>query len=563
MRLPNVSHAALAGAIAGAIGLACWDHEAQAQVSPAVSAGEAAIESAKPDPLAPAAKELGPLAAPGGAGATAPVATLDLDGERALAEIRAVAAALVPGGARGERDDVAAVGAFYSGSSGRPLWIERSGIHERALAALNELERAGDWGLDVSALRLPARPAAGASVAELAAFEVRLSLAVLTYARQVRGGRVDPASISRLLAMKPRLFDPVTVISGAATRSDIATWLGELHPRHAEYHRLGAALAALRRDEPSASEKIRRLEVNLERWRWMPDEVGAFHVWNNVPEQMTRVMRDGTSVLEEKIVVGKPNTPTPMFSADMQFVIFHPSWGVPDGIKANELGPQLRRASQSGGLFGWGSGEGVAAVLRRHDLQVSYAGRPIDPGSVDWSSVDIRRFHFTQPPSGRNVLGVVKFRFPNRFDVYMHDTPERHLFSNATRTFSHGCMRVQNPMRLAEVILQHDKAMSSDQVRSYVARGGQSEITLSAPVPVHTTYFTARVGEAGVLHIHPDIYGMDARVASALEGRPVQVAAAVPGSARGESRQRRPLRTTSTSGAPAKPFNPFAELSGP
>ena len=562
MRLPIVSCVTLAGVIAGAIGLAAWHIEAQAQVAPVATAGEAAIENAKTDPLTPAAQDPGALIAPGAA-AAAPAVALDADALRVLTEIRAVVTAVVPGGARGERDDVAALAVFYSGSTGRPLWIEVAGVRDRAIEAMTTLERAGDWGLDVSALRLPPRPAAGAPSSELAAFEVRLSLAVLTYARYVRGGRTDPSTIGRLIDMKPRLFDPSTVIAAAATRNDVAAWLGELHPRHAEYHRLGAALTALRRDEPSASEKIRRVEVNLERWRWMPDDAGAFHVWNNVPEQLTRVMRDGKSVLEEKIVVGKPNTPTPMFSADMRFVIFHPSWGVPDGIKANELGPQLRRASQSGGLFGWGSGEGVAAVLRRHDLQVSYGGRPIDPGSVDWSSVDIRRFHFTQPPSGRNVLGVVKFRFPNRFDVYMHDTPERHLFANGTRAFSHGCMRVQNPVRLAEVILQHDKSMSADQVRSYVARGGQSEVTLSTPVPVHNTYFTARVDEAGVLHLLPDIYGMDARVASALAGRPVQVAAAVPGPARGENRPRRPVRTASSDASPAKPFNPFADLSGP
>ncbi|MBV1694186.1 MAG: L,D-transpeptidase family protein [Hyphomicrobiales bacterium] len=562
MRLSKVSRATLAGMMAGAIGFAAWHTDAQAQVAPAAPAGEAAIENAKPDPLTPAAQDPGALVAPGAA-AAAPAVALDADAVRALTEIRAVAAAIVPGGTRGERDDVAALAAFYSGSAGRPLWIEVGGVRDRAIEAMTTLERAGDWGLDVSALRLPPRPAAGAQSSELAAFEVRLSLAVLTYARHVRGGRTDPSTISRLIDMKPRLFDPSTVIAAAARRNDVAAWLGELHPRHAEYHRLGAALTALRRDEPSASEKIRRVEVNLERWRWMPDDAGAFHVWNNVPEQLTRVMRDGKSVLEEKIVVGKPNTPTPMFSADMRFVIFHPSWGVPDGIKANELGPQLRRASQSGGLFGWGSGEGVAAVLRRHDLQVSYGGRPIDPGSVDWSSVDIRRFHFTQPPSGRNVLGVVKFRFPNRFDVYMHDTPERHLFANGTRAFSHGCMRVQNPVRLAEVILQHDKSMSADQVRSFVSRGGQSEVTLSTPVPVHNTYFTARVDEAGVLHLHPDIYGMDARVASALAGRPVQVAAAVSGPARGENRARRPVRTASSEMTSAKPFNPFADLSGP
>src|SRR5262249_25611252 len=161
----------------------------------------------------------------------------------------------------------------------------------------------------------------------------------------------------------------------------------------------------------------------------------------------------------------KINTPTPIFSADMQFVIFHPSWGVPPGMKVNELAPQLRG---SGGWFSFAPS--ASQILAGHDLKVSRGGVPIDPASVDWSKVDIRTFDFTQPPGQKNVLGMVKFRFPNRHDIYMHDTPERHLFGGAVRAFSHGCMRVQNPVRLAEAILLHDRGWSSDRVGEYARR---------------------------------------------------------------------------------------------
>jgi murein L,D-transpeptidase YcbB/YkuD len=257
-------------------------------------------------------------------------------------------------------------------------------------------------------------------------------------------------------------------------------------------------------------------------------------------------------VLSEKIVVGKLNSPTPIFSADMQFIIFHPSWGVPPGMKVNELWPQLRETG------GWLFGTSASSVLRAHGLQVSYAGRPIDPDSVNWSSADIRGFDFTQPPGPTNVLGIVKFRFPNKHDVYMHDTPERHLFGGATRAFSHGCMRVQNPIKLAEVLLAADKGWSSDKVAEYVRRGG--EIKLDKPIPVHVTYFTATVDDAGKVTYHGDIYGLDRRIASALEGRPVNLSVASTGpeptpEQRAEPRKRKRPAQSDT-------FDPFAALFG-
>jgi hypothetical protein len=182
---------------------------------------------------------------------------------------------------------------------------------------------------------------------------------------------------------------------------------------------------------PAAGESTQRILVNMERWRWLPEDLGQIYVWDNIPEYRMRVMKADKAIHSETIIVGKPSTPTPMFSADMKYVIFHPTWGVPDGIKMNELAPSLRNSTSF-----WGGSD--PAILRRHNLRVSYNGRPFDPASVNWGSVDIRNFQFTQPPSASNVLGVVKFRFPNKHDVYMHDTPERELFSRADKAFSHG-----------------------------------------------------------------------------------------------------------------------------
>jgi murein L,D-transpeptidase YcbB/YkuD len=272
-------------------------------------------------------------------------------------------------------------------------------------------------------------------------------------------------------------------------------------------------------ERPTAAGNVQRIIANMERWRWMPENLGAFYVWDSVPEQMTSVYDGGKQVLSEKIVVGKASSPTPIFSADMQFIIFHPSWGVPPGIKAYELAPALRAA---GG--GWFFSSGASSVLRAYNLRVSRGGRPVDPDSINWSSVDIHSFDFQQPPGPTNVLGIVKFRFPNKHDVYMHDTPERNLFGGAIRAFSHGCMRVQNPVKLAEVLLAHDKGWSTEQVQEYVRHGG--EIKLTNPIPVHITYFTAVVDDAGKLHYRPDIYALDSRVASRLEGQSVHLVSA-------------------------------------
>jgi L,D-transpeptidase YcbB len=308
-----------------------------------------------------------------------------------------------------------------------------------------------------------------------------------------------------------------------------------------------------------AGENVERLIVNMERWRWMPPDLGAFYVWDSVPEQMTSVYADGKRVLFERIVVGKPETPTPIFSANMQFVIFHPSWGVPPGMKVNELWPQLRKTG-SGWFF---SGPTASSVLGGHGLQVSRAGHPIDPDQIDWQNTDIQSFDFTQPPGPRNVLGAVKFRFPNRHDVYMHDTPERNLFGGAVRAFSHGCMRVQNPFKLAEVLLAHDKGWAPDKVQSYAQRGG--EIKLDTPIPVHVSYFTAVADDDGKVRYYGDIYGLDGRLASALEGQHVRLAgasvttASITGAAEtgGEAPNRRRSQRVRQKPVAATTFNPF------
>jgi murein L,D-transpeptidase YcbB/YkuD len=287
--------------------------------------------------------------------------------------------------------------------------------------------------------------------------------------------------------------------------------------------RTRAALNGTEKSAPAFGTDEQRLIVNMERWRWMPEDMGEFHVWDNIPEYQGRVVRDGQTIHRFKIIVGRVETQTTIFSANMRYVIFGPEWGVPDSIKVKELLPYLRPAYETGGGF-FGFGGGVVTdtrVLERHNLRVSLNGRPVDPSQIDWSTVDIRKYAFIQPTGAGNVLGAVKFRFPNKHDIYMHDTPQRELFDKSVRTFSHGCVRVQDPGRFAEVLLEEDKGWSAARVRDMMAKGGNVEVTLTKQIPVHIGYFTMVASEDGQVRSFPDVYGHDRRVAAALGGRPL------------------------------------------
>jgi murein L,D-transpeptidase YcbB/YkuD len=271
-----------------------------------------------------------------------------------------------------------------------------------------------------------------------------------------------------------------------------------------------------------AGTETQRLLLNMERWRWMPETLGDVHIWDNIPEYVTRVFKKGQQIHSAKIIVGKVETQTVIFSANMRYIVFHPEWGVPDSIKVKELAPYLRPSS--GDFFGMFGGADTR-VLQKHNLRVSYNGKPIDASSVNWGQVDVRRFSFIQPAGPTNVLGVVKFRFPNKHDIYMHDTPQRELFDKTTRTFSHGCIRVHNPGRLAEILLAEDKGWSAEHVRGLLARGNNNEVTLEKQIPVHVAYFTAVVGDDGHVSHFGDIYGHDNRLQAALSGRPLPLEA--------------------------------------
>ena len=267
-----------------------------------------------------------------------------------------------------------------------------------------------------------------------------------------------------------------------------------------------------RRPSVASPAQIRQILVNMERWRWLPHDLGGFYVMTNIPEFMLRVVKEDEPVFTTRVVVGKVNTQTPVFSNEMQTVVFGPYWNMPNSIKVDEIRPYLRQeASWFFGGGGWNT-----SVLQRHGVRMRYGGRDIDPRTVDWNRVDIRNFELYQPPGPGNVLGKVKFMFPNKHDVYMHDTPQKHLFANNIRAESHGCMRVQNPDQLASIIMQHDQGWNPARTHSALDTAYDQQVPLRQKIPVYIAYFTLKVNADGSISTYGDLYGHDTRMASAL-----------------------------------------------
>ena len=520
---------------------------------------------------------------------------------------------------------------YYSDPDARLVWVDDSGITERGKAVMKEIAEADDFGLDSADYDLPKPAAVNANEGAadwLADAEIKISFAVVRYARDARGGRLEPQRLSPNLDPNLALPDPFELISSIAFRSDPAAYLRSFQPDQPQFEALRQKLIELRRGmsrgakppvaiphgpalklgveheqvallrkrldlSPGESEtmfdeavlravtqfqmahnvtadgivgagtrrllnaphrryariqsQIRTILVNMERWRWLPHVFGAFYVIVNVPEFMLRVVKDGEVIFSGRVVVGKIDQQTPVFSQDMQEIVFNPYWNVPDSIKTEEFGPY--NASGGARFFGRNT-----SVFKRHNLRINYRGREVDLGSLDWSRVELRNLNIYQPPGPGNVLGNVKFIFPNKHAVYMHDSPQKFLFAKPIRAESHGCMRVQNPDQLALALLEHDQGWSEERIASAIQNGYDQHVALQRKIPVHVTYFTLRVNEDGSISTFGDLYAHDARMAAALYGAHWLAPVAAPSRARARGRDMRPRGTSG---------NPIAEaLSG-
>ncbi len=472
-----------------------------------------------------------------------------------------------------KRGDKSGAETFYAARKFAPLWIGASGPTERGKAAVAYLMSIESEGLDPADYPIPSFRA-GQDLDALADAELKLTASVVAFARHAQIGRVHFTRVSGDIYYQQDVPEPGEILAKVADAKDVAAALAAFNPQHPQYKALKAQLAKARgKSEAAAPARIARgptlkpgktamqdervpqlrerlglpakagdttydkqladavakfqkdrglrpdgavgnatvdalngprrekavdvIIANMERWRWLPRDLGKTYVMLNIPDFTLRVIRDGSLYWQTKVVVGKPNTPTPILTAAMQYITVNPTWNVPPSIVYNEYLPALQQDP---------------TVLQRMGLKLTQNA----DGSV----------HIAQPPGDGNALGRIRFNFPNKFLVYQHDTPEKHLFARYPRAYSHGCMRVEDPVKYAEVILSlvlPKEGYTQERIRRMY---GPSEVDIRFPstVPVHITYQTAFVDDHGSLVLRDDIYGRDARMIALLKGDERKVA---------------------------------------
>lgn len=245
-------------------------------------------------------------------------------------------------------------------------------------------------------------------------------------------------------------------------------------------------------------DRVQQLARNLERWRHLPDDLGQRHVLVNIAGFRLWAVEDDEPVLSMRLIAGKPSTPTPVLNDQISYLVFRPYWNIPESITRKELLPQL--VSDPGLLLeqrleivdGWGTPASV-----------------VDPSTIDWSNADMDfPYRLRQQPGPHNALGLVKFMFPNDYDVYLHDTPAQRRFENRRRTYSHGCIRVEDPVKLSEFLLSDQPDWTPDAIRMAMSGKDTRTVRLEHPVPVYLTYFTAWL-EDGEVQFRADVYHKD------------------------------------------------------
>jgi murein L,D-transpeptidase YcbB/YkuD len=464
-----------------------------------------------------------------------------------------------------DRKYKAAVEAYYQARSYAPVWIDDGIENKRAKAATAYLGGVDADGLDPADYITPSFAGDEAALAEA---ELKMTAAVLAYARHASTGRIHYSRVSPDILYNLVTPEPAEILGKVIEAKNVGQALDGFEPPHAAYKALKAKLAEARgggasgrisngqalkvgMDDPRVPmlrarfglpeaadttfdksladavkdyQKQRKLKptgvfdngvadalngprneheadiiiANMERWRWIPRDLGKAYVMVNIPEYMLRVYDQGSLAWQTRVVVGLGGAKaTPLLTETMKYITINPTWHVPQSIVHHEYLPALAQDP---------------TVLARMGLQVSYAR----DGSVS----------ITQPPGAGNALGRIRFNFPNKFSVYQHDTPDKYMFASERRAASHGCMRVQYPDQYAEALLRianPHEALSAERIRAMYGTG-ERDIQLQYQIPVHLTYQTAYVDGSGHLVIREDIYGRDAKLISLLKSDERRVA---------------------------------------
>jgi L,D-transpeptidase YcbB len=257
----------------------------------------------------------------------------------------------------------------------------------------------------------------------------------------------------------------------------------------------------------SVEKRIRQIEWNMERWRWLPDELGPRYVMVNIPDYRLFVVENQVTVMSMKTVVGKSAQPTPVFMDNMSYLELNPTWNLPNSIVAEEMIPKVKKNPD---------------FLTKKRIRIysnwSSNAKEIDPNTIDWAKVNPKKFPYRMiQDTGVNPLGRIKFMFPNQFDVYLHDTTQKGLFQRSKRMYSHGCIRVERPYDLGEWVLRDDTSWSKARLLTEIKKGKRQVVNLPKPIPVYVIYLTAWFDTRGHIHFRDDIYDYDKSLEKVLK----------------------------------------------
>ncbi len=569
------------------LGAAPFDLRAQEREATAKVPASAVENVATPAPLKseqPAATIDGTATTPAPAAATEqaaapdPLASVD-PADRPVAEkIRDLLAAKADK-IFASKNERTAVETFYQNRHFVAVWLDKGAENARARAVIARLKAADADGLVAG--EYPTPRFSGLDAQALAEADVKLTQTVLTFARHLQAGRFPYNRITNNIQLPQLPPEPADVLAKMIDAADAGKALDEFSPPHSAYQKLKAKLAEMRGkaagpeqiadgpllkplaktpmqdarvpllrarlglagdasdlnydakvaaavkkfqeanglpptgnldartikdlNAPATDRHVDLVIANMERWRWYPRDLGADHVIVNQPEFMLKVMHNGSQIWTTKVVIGDtaPNKQTPLLSETLKTITVNPTWNVPPSIVYGEYLPALQKDP-------W--------VLQRMGLSVTY-GRD---GSVA---------HISQPPGGANVLGRLRFNFPNRFLVYQHDTNEKFMFAYDVRAQSHGCMRVQDPAKYAELLLnlaRPNEHWTVDRVTRMYA-GGEQDISLQpAQIWLHVTYQSAFVDDGGKLQVRRDVYNLDSRTLAAIKNERAIIETAPP-----------------------------------
>ena len=380
---------------------------------------------------------------------------------------------------------------FYSRSDFQPAWNNPND----AAQARDTLQKAPSEGLVAADYAADAiESPQDDDPARRARYDILLTNSLLLYARDVRQGRLAPDEVYGDAEFRSQGYDDPAELQSALQNGTLDQYFQSLPPQQDGYRALRKLLARYRasRPRPSAtiSKRVAIIEANMERWRWLPKHFEQRYIEVNVPAAELNVLDSGQVLLNSRVVVGRQTDPTPMLRAEANAITINPVWNIPQGIARKEIIPKLRHNR---------------SYLRKQDIKI-----------VDRATMQLK-----QLPGPKNALGAIKVEMPNRFNVYLHDTPGQSAFAKNMRDESHGCMRVQQILPLTSIALTGDPNAAVEYLTNAIQTGKTQKIALPQPLPVYVVYFTVTIDQGGSPHFWPDIYGRDQQLISELQKRNV------------------------------------------